>query len=154
MTSLADYSLRRSRPILNCSEPIITDQSQTPMTEMNNIILQYTRTGMLPNLSNHQMAYVDDTTAPDFMSAHNQMVFAKEQFQKLPLSLRNELNHDYRQFESWLSNPDNLDRAEKLGLITKRKPVKSPTIKADTNETKNEKQANGTTDSDKNAQQS
>jgi len=128
--SLPDFVLRRKSEPLNCDEPLITDQSDTPMTEINNILKQYQQTGMLPGTSNHQMEYADDVNRPSFMDAHEKLVFAREEFAKLPQNLRNELNNNPANFETWLSDPDNTERAIKLGLLVK-KPDPS-NLKADT----------------------
>jgi len=114
---LPDYVLRKRRVTVNCDEPILTDQSQTPMTEINNIMDIYTRTKMLPGIDPSQMIYTDDTQTPQFEASYEKISFAREQFAKLPQALRNELNHDLSKFETWLTDPNNAHRAEQYGLI-------------------------------------
>jgi len=62
------------------------------------------------------------------MEAHEIKQKAKQYFDNLPLQLRNELNHDYTKFETWITDPENQDRAIKLGL---KKPLP---LKAENNE--------------------
>ncbi|ETN78179.1 hypothetical protein NECAME_18238 [Necator americanus] len=121
MTKLQpDYLLRKVRPIINCDEPKITDQSDTPMTEINNIMKQYVQTGMLPGTSNHEMHFANDYERPEDYQILNAHRNAVENFELLPLKLRNELNNDYRNFETWINDPDNTERAIKLGLLVKK----------------------------------
>lgn len=82
----------------------------------------YVTTGMLPNYSGSPLLYVDDVNKPSFEETHDVITYARQRFDTLPTSLKNELGNDYRKFDSWISNPDNAHRAEKLGLLHIRKP--------------------------------
>lgn len=99
------------------------------MTDINIIMETYVKTGMLPNYSSTPLLYVDEVNKPSFEEVHNTVAKARQHFDTLPTALKNELGNDYRMFEPWLSNPENAQRAEKLGLISihKPKPTQSET---------------------------
>lgn len=119
------HQLRR-RVSIDCSSPQLTDQSFKDMTDINNIMEQYVKTGLLPNYSSTPLLYIDDTMKPSFEEAHAGITYARQRFDLLPTALKQELNNDYRKFQSWIENPDNAHRAEQFGLISIHKPQSPP----------------------------
>lgn len=119
-------TILRKRPQVNCDRPIRTDQSQQPMTDINQIMENYVKTGMLPNYSSTPLLYIDDVNKPTFEEVHSSIQQARQLFDRLPTQLKSELGNDYRKLESWIANPDNLLRAEKYGLVSIHKPQSPP----------------------------
>lgn len=121
--SLNSATLRRRAPLVGSSRPKLTDQSAKESTMIQNIVKNYLKTGQLPQSTNHQYAYVDDVNRPTFEEMHTIKQNANQLFQNLPSELRNEIQNDPNKLETWLSNPKNLDDAEKYGLIKKRQKI-------------------------------
>lgn len=117
INSIPTYKLRRKSPPLDCDRPILTEQTHKELTDINNIMENYVKTGMLPNYSGSPLLYIDETNQPTFEQAHDSIAYARHRFDQLPTSLKNELQNDYRKLEAWLTNPDNQDRAIKMGLL-------------------------------------
>lgn len=115
--SLPSHKLKILSPSVGSDEPMLVDQSQAPMTFITNIIDTYMKTGMLPSSSTHSMTFVNDYEKPSFEEAHYVHQFAMEQLAKLPETIRNEIKNDYKKFETWLTDPENLEIAKKYGLI-------------------------------------
>lgn len=126
INSISVYGNRR-KP-LDCSRPIITDQSHKEMVDINNIMENYVKTGQLPNYSGSPLLYVDDTQTPSFEESHEVLAFARKRFDMLPTALKNELSNDYRKLEPWIQT--NPDRAVNLGLLTIREKEKPSEIAA------------------------
>lgn len=114
---VSDSQLRRPSKKFDCSSPKLTDQSQSPMTDINRIMEQYARTGMLPSNNKSPLTYVNDVDRPSFESAHQSHQNAKYLFDSLPQALKNELSNDYKMLEPWLSNPKNHPDAIRYGLL-------------------------------------
>jgi len=119
--SLADSQLKTRDPGIDCSLPEITDQSFKKSADINNIMKQYAKTGLLNEPNKAFAKYVDNTTAIPLEDAHRLVNEAKELFYQLPSSLRKQMDNDPMQLESFLRDPDNHDQLLKYGLIEKPK---------------------------------
>lgn len=88
--------------------------------DINNIIKKYQATGFLidPSVtSSRQPMFGDYTNAPDFERAQQIVAVAQENFDALPVRLRERFNYDPVELLRFLDNPDNRDEAIKLGII-------------------------------------
>lgn len=91
--------------------------------DINFIVDTFLRTGQQP-LPLPPEHYGDISSLPNLSQALQQVINASHLFESLPAQLRRELGNDATQLEGWLANPDNKDRAVKLGLI--KAPVAKP----------------------------
>lgn len=118
MKTLSDSQLRR-RSSIKLDPVSMTEQVHKPLTDIENIVETYRKTGHLPHLANKTPQYVDNTLQPSFEEMHDAIQNAKSQYDRLPTQIKNATNNDYRLFETWLRDPRNLDEAAKYGLLNK-----------------------------------
>ncbi|UYD39249.1 MAG: internal scaffolding protein [Wigfec virus K19_177] len=111
---------------IDCSEPQITDQSYKKASDINTIMKQYQKTGLLLEPMKAFSKYVDNTQAIPLEDAHRLLYEAKELFYQLPSALRKQMDNDPVQLESFLSNPENHDQLIKFGLLKPKADDASP----------------------------
>lgn len=108
---------------LKCEDVSLTKQSFAEEADINYIIRRFGLDGQLP--SNVQMPMNGDfRNAPDFMSAMNLIVAAREGFMTLPAKIRSRFDNDPRKLVDFLSDEANRDEAVKLGIVVA--PVAAP----------------------------
>ena len=106
----------------------LTDQSYKKSSDINNIMKQYQKTGLLLEPNKAFAKYVDNTTAIPLEDAHRLVNEAKELFYELPSQLRKQMDNDPMQLESFIQNPENRDQLLKYGLISPKAEVITPVI--------------------------
>ena len=99
-------------------EPTRTKQSEAKATNINNIIKQYEKTGVLPTIG-RDAVFMDVSAAPDYMTALNLITQADAMFMQLPAELRARFDNEPAQFLDWTSDPANRDEMRELGLLEK-----------------------------------
>lgn len=115
----------RIRVSLDCSSPVLVDQSSKKQCDINNIMAQYAKTGMLPQFRSKEPLYIDETLIPDAITSFNMVNEARELFLELPSRVRKAMDNDPRLMESFLADPENKDFLIKHGVLLERKqPVK------------------------------
>ena len=77
------HELRRDVSI-DCSSPILTDQSYKNACDINIIMANYAKTGLLPTFREQNPIYIDNTTIPNLMEAFEISNRAIEMFNDLP----------------------------------------------------------------------
>ncbi len=97
-----------------------TDQSQAHMCNINNIIAQYTKTGLMPEFKQKVAHYIDNTKFDSFEQAFNTVVEANELFQNLPSEVRKAMDNDPTKLEAFLCDNSNLELLNKHGLIEQK----------------------------------
>jgi phage internal scaffolding protein len=123
-----DYSLptnhheRRRRSSINCSSPQIVDQSFKKMCDINNIMAQYAKTGMLPHFKQCNPRYIDTTELPNLMEAYDIVKHAQDQFYELPSAVRKAMDHNPANLEQFLSDPENTSFLLKHGVLEDTTP--------------------------------
>lgn len=103
------------RSTIDCGKGL-TEQSHKNETDMNFILRDYQRTGLIKHAKNHEGKY-DDITMQDFQSAMYIVAQGKTMFELLPANIRKEFNQDPGQFLSFVQNPDNAKRMESMGIL-------------------------------------
>ena len=100
----------------------MTHQSMKEETDMNRIMEKWAKTGVLEHTNRFQGQYGDFLHAPeDYHSAMNAVLDAQEMFLTLPSGVRKRFGNDPGQFLDFVSDPDNREEMQKLGL-TEGKP--------------------------------
>jgi len=94
-----------------------TMQSAKDECDINNIMRQYRRTGMVAHVNRHQGKYEDLTDVPDYYQSMLKIKQANESFSELPAEIRKQFNNDPGHFIDFVSNPDNLPEMQEMGLI-------------------------------------
>ncbi len=123
-----NYPQPRYEVVLDCSnEKILTDQSYKNSCDINMIMAQYEKTGLLPESATNALArYVDNTTAIPLEQAYELIQDATALFMELPASIRRQMNDNPQNLETFLADPDNFDQLIKHGLILPKAEAGSP----------------------------
>lgn len=103
---------------LDCSEPILTDPSFANACDINVIMANYAKTGMLGHVNNSEARYIDNTEIPDLARAFDIVTKAEQMFYDLPAQVRKLMDNDPSQLESFILDPQNTDILIKNGIIT------------------------------------
>lgn len=138
---LAYMPSRRDADIHFGDEPSLTKQAMADECDINRIMAQFEKTGMLTHVNTFQGEYADLGDAPSFHDAMNRVVAAQEAFDSLPAGVRARFGNDPASFLDFVSNADRSEM-EKLGLLpsdvgaerahnageasTSEEPVKAP----------------------------
>lgn len=102
---------------LVCPEPTLTQQQFLEESNINTIAERFGLTGMLP-VNQRAPQYGDFCGVNDFQSAMNAIRRAEESFMAMPALVRERFGHDPQQFLAFCEDPNNLEEARKLGLVT------------------------------------
>lgn len=84
--------------------------------DINNIMRQYQKTGVIDHVRENQGQYVDLPQTIDYQEALNIVISAGEAFDSLPGSVRQRFDNDALQFLDFMDDDSNLDESVKLGL--------------------------------------
>jgi len=123
------HELRRDVSI-DCSSPILTDQSYKNACDINVIMANYAKTGLLPQMQNREPQYIDNTQIPNLMEAFEITQKATDLFYSLPADVRRLMDNDPAQLENFVNNPENADILLKNGVLVKREqPKEDPLLK-------------------------
>lgn len=100
-------------------EPSKTDQSFAQEADVKNIMERYRKTGQITHLAKSQGLYADVSNIPDLNEALSRVQEAQYAFDQLPSDLRARFRNNPINMVDFLSDPKNLEEAQKLGLIPK-----------------------------------
>lgn len=101
--------------------PSRTKQSMVAECDINNILKQYKRTGMIAHINAQaaQGQYIDLPSDQDFQESLNIVMRAEESFATLPSKVRARFGNDPQEFLAFMADPANQDEMISLGLGTK-----------------------------------
>jgi phage internal scaffolding protein len=94
---------------------------------INTIMGRYERTGILVDpLLQRQVKpeFGDFANLPDYQEAQNAIIEAHELFDNLPSSIRKRFDNSPARLLDFMADPDNLDEAIRLGIVSK--PLEKP----------------------------
>ncbi len=114
----------RVRTQKDCSGKVLTDQSYKKMCDINSIVANYKKTGVLSHQKEKIAQYMDNTEIPSLMEAHELLRDAKDAFLALPSQIRKLMDHDPKNLIGFIQNPENSDLLLKYGIIEKVEEVK------------------------------
>ena len=95
------------------------------MCDINSIVSNYKKTGLLSHQKEKLGRYIDNTKIPSLMDAQTLIRDAKESFLALPSDIRKLMDHDPTKLVDFIQNPKNLKMLEDHGILT-TKPVEIP----------------------------
>ena len=107
------YDLKRVKTV--CDSETLTKQSMRDETDINRIVQQYSRTGLLSHLMSLEPTYAD-VSGNDFMESMLLVRQAQEAFDELPAELRARFSNDPAMFLDFVGDPRNDEEAVRLGL--------------------------------------
>lgn len=101
---------------LKCVDKSLAQQSFAEECDINTIIKRFGLDGKLPE--NVRMpTFGDFVGVPDFQTAMNIVVAARESFDQMPARVRARFHHDPAEFVAFCSKDENAEEAAKLGLV-------------------------------------
>lgn len=101
------------------NEPSMTKQSFRDEANVNFIVSQYQKTGMLQHREVHEGQYGEFADL-DYHTAMNIVTSADQMFQSLPSNVRNRFANDPALFLDFVQDPENQDEMAAMGL---REPI-------------------------------
>lgn len=101
---------------LECLDKSLTRQSEAAAADINNIMKQYDKTGMLPQVSVEGL-FADVSAMPDYRTALDGVRVANEYFMQLPALVRAQFDNDAAKFLDFAIDPANKPELIKMGLI-------------------------------------
>lgn len=93
-----------------------TEQAHKQQCDMNYILRDYQRTGLIKHAAKHEGRY-DDVTAVDFQEAMFLVTNAQNMFMTLPSSIRDRFGNDPAAFLDFVQNPSNTDEMARMGIL-------------------------------------
>jgi phage internal scaffolding protein len=93
-----------------------TEQSHKSMCNVDNIIRQYDRTGLITHVNNAVAQYGDYTEINEYQDNLNMVIEAQNAFDELPAHIRKKFSNDPGLFFEFATNPENKDELIELGL--------------------------------------
>ena len=108
---------------LDCSQETHgggADQSFKNQCDINLIMKQYEKTGMLPQQTSIPARYSDNTNIPSLEAAFEATSKAMDAFYELPPEVRRHMDNDPSQLENFINNDENIPLLKKHGIIIER----------------------------------
>lgn len=94
----------------------MTEQAHKKQCDMNYIVRDYAKTGLLKHVKQNAGRY-DDVSVQDFQQAMFIVKNAKNLFDQLPSGTRKRFNNDPKEFLNFTQDPKNRDEMQKLGML-------------------------------------
>lgn len=101
--------------------PSMARQEFKDQCDINNILKQFKRTGIISHISAQQAqgAYEDLPDPIEYQDALNAVLVAQESFATLPSKVRTKFDNDPEKFLAFMSDPKNAEEIYDLGLATR-----------------------------------
>lgn len=129
------------------NEPSKTRQEFTKSCDINQIVKKNIMTnGQFIPPGNSTPLYADVSDIPDFRTALDRVIYAKEAFTNLPSNIVKRFNNDPDKLVEFVNDPANLREGIELGLFTDKGDIIKEPGKAATPEGVAAKQAEGAVD--------
>jgi phage internal scaffolding protein len=93
-----------------------TEQSHKKMCEIDNILRQYDKTGLITHVNEAVAQYGDYTEINEYQDSLNMVIEAQSAFGDLPAHIRKKFGNDPGLFFEFATNPENKDELIELGL--------------------------------------
>lgn len=94
----------------------LTEQAHKNETDMNYILKDYVKTGLIKHAKENEGKY-DDIAMQDFQDAMFVVAQANSMFEELPGEIRKRFQNDPAQFLGFVQNPDNIDQMKSMGIL-------------------------------------
>lgn len=120
---------------LTCVTPSKTQQQFKDECDVNNIIDNYTNTGIITHFNNDTPVFGDYSQIPsDYGEAVAMMERSREEFEKLPAKVRARFDNNPLNLVKFVMDENNREEAVKLGLVVDKA---LETVKNDSNDSVN-----------------
>lgn len=107
----------RRRTTISTGDELITKQSFKDECDINNILSQFKRTGIIEHITQNQPEYQDLPDELDYQSSLNLMMNASNAFSTLPSVVRAYFENDPARLLHALHDPAMRDKLTELGVL-------------------------------------
>ena len=97
------------------------EQSHRDKCNINSIMRKASETGLVPT-NNTAPNYGDFTNVQDYQTCKNRLLDAQRDFSELPSHIRRRFDNDPSKLIEFVNDPDSLEEARQLGLVTTPEP--------------------------------
>lgn len=116
----------RVRVSFDCGNDRITKQSHKQECDINFILGQYKRTGILNHINRNSPLYADLPDNLDYQQALATVATAANSFSSLPAVVRDYFDNDPSRFLAAFQDPSQLAKLQEFGLVTSSKSPTPP----------------------------
>lgn len=116
-TAKYSFYTPHERVILDCGDELVTKQSHKAECDINTILAQYAKTGIINHISNSEPQYLDLPSSVDFQESLALVQEASDAFASLPSGVRDRYANDPGRFLSALSDPGQRDFLREAGVL-------------------------------------
>jgi phage internal scaffolding protein len=110
--------IKRAKVQISCNEAEDrTKQSMKDECDVNRIISNYTKTGLLTPVTQDPGIYVDVSEVGDYKEALAQIDLAEGMFNQLPSTIRAKFKNDPAEFLDYASDETNVEEMINMGLL-------------------------------------
>lgn len=99
------------------SDVVMTKQSAKDECDINNILSQYKKTGILMHVTSARPTYEDLPSSVDYQDALNIMMDASAAFDGLPSKVRDHFQNDPYMFLQAINDPAQADKLREFGVL-------------------------------------
>ncbi len=103
-----------------------TKQSFVAECDVNNIMRQYEKTGVIDHFNTYHGDYGDFVDVDTYHASLNGIIAAQEAFGTIPAKIRARFNNDPATFLEYAQNPENMGELVKMGLARTTPAVAEP----------------------------
>ncbi len=96
--------------------PTPTQQHLKAECDINNILRQYDKTGLITHVNNATAQYGDFTEVNEYQESLNRVIAAQDAFAALPSHVRKRFANDPGEFFEFATDPSNFDAMVEMGL--------------------------------------
>lgn len=121
--------------------PSLAKQSMADECNVNVIMAQYQRTGLISHTNKFQGDYSDLVNEMDYHEAQNAIIAARDAFDTLSSSIRNRFENNPAKFLGFVDDPENAEELIEMGL--RERPMVLPDTPAPTEPEKPETPSSG-----------
>lgn len=111
------YRKARKRVSFSCGDEMVTKQSHKDECDINRILRQYQRTGIITHVQNARPTYEDLPSNVDFQQAMNTVLEAERAFVALPGKVRAHFDNDPERFLAAFYDPNQVETLRGFGLV-------------------------------------
>jgi len=104
--------------------PTPTQQHAKAECDINNILRQYDRTGLITHVNRATAQYGDFTAVNEYQESLNRVMSAQDAFMALPSAIRKQFENDPGAFFEFATNPANAEHMIEMGLA--ERPIETP----------------------------
>lgn len=122
---MSHRNVTRRRVVAPATGEVITKQYPKDECDINNILSQYKKTGIINHINSNRGEYIDLPSSPDYQSALNLALEAQNAFSTLPAVVRERFRNDPKYLLAALQDLNMRPELEQLGIINP-KPAPAP----------------------------